>query len=54
MKKLFLLLVLFASATVGFAQSTRWQQRADSIFQRLDRSQVSTGLLTNYGFVLKI
>jgi hypothetical protein len=51
-------LLLSGWALCSFAQTspspTRWQQRADSIFQRLDRSQVSTGLLTNYGFVLKI
>ena len=32
---------------------SRWMQHADSIFQHIDRSQVSTGLLTNYGFALK-
>ena len=53
MKKLLLLLILHVYASVGFAQSTRWQQRVDSIFQHIDRSQVSTGLLTNYGFALK-
>ena len=32
---------------------SRWQEHADSIFQHLNRSLVSTGLLTNYGFALK-
>jgi hypothetical protein len=67
MKKLFLLLLLHAWATASFAQfsasvpavdeayapPTRWQQHADSIFQHIDRSQVATGLLVNYGFALK-
>jgi len=55
MKKLLLFLVLSGWALRGFAQTnpTRWQQHADSIFQHIDRSQVSTGILTNYGFALK-
>jgi hypothetical protein len=55
MKKLLLFLLLSGWALRGFAQtnSTRWQQHADSIFQHIDRSQVSTGLLVNYGFALK-
>jgi hypothetical protein len=59
MKKLYLLLLLHIWAGAGFAQNapaalpTRWQQHADSIFQHLDHSLVSTGLLTNYGFALK-
>lgn len=67
MKKLFLLLLLYVWATAGFAQisvfppvedeplaqPTRWQQHADSIFQYINRSPVSTGLLVNYGFALK-
>ena len=32
---------------------SRWQAHADSIFQHINRSLVSTGLLTNYGFALK-
>ena len=31
----------------------RWRQHADSMFQHIDRSPVSTGILTNYGFALK-
>jgi hypothetical protein len=57
MKKLLLFLVLSGWVLRGFAQTssapTRWQQHADSIFQHIDRSQVSTGLLVNYGFALK-
>lgn len=55
MKKLFTFL-LTCWALAGLAQTappTRWQQRADSIFQYLDRSQVTTGILTNYGYALK-
>ena len=53
MKKFYLLFILSVMATAGFGQTSRWQQHADSIFQYIDRSQVSTGLLTNYGFALK-
>ena len=35
------------------APPDRYRQHADSLFQYIDRSQVSTGLLTNYGFALK-
>ena len=31
----------------------RWQEHADSLFQFIDRSQVETGLLANYGFAFK-
>ena len=54
MKKLItplFLLVLLLSAQVSIAQ--RWTQRVDSIFRNVNRSLVSTGLLTNYGFALK-
>jgi len=56
MKKLVAFLLLSCWACAGFAQSTpsaRWQQHADSIFQYIDRSPVTTGILTNYGFALK-
>ena len=33
--------------------ASRWRERADSIFQYLDRSPVSTGLLANYGCAFK-
>lgn len=36
-----------------FEPISRWQEHADSIFQHLDRSAVSTGLLANYGFAFK-
>ncbi|MEJ7658765.1 MAG: hypothetical protein WKG07_03630 [Hymenobacter sp.] len=41
---------------MGFAQGTssaRWQQHADSIFQHINRSPVTTGILTNYGFAFR-
>ena len=69
MKKLLLLLFFACSAQVGLAQRTEeptpigegtppippdpWKQHADSVFEHLDRSPVSTGLLANYGFALK-
>ena len=56
MKKLVAFLILNCWAYAGFAQTpsaARWQQHADSIFQHIDRSPVTTGILANYGFALK-
>lgn len=48
--------MLLCWACVGLAQGTssaRWQQHADSIFQHINRSPVTTGILTNYGFAFR-
>ena len=35
------------------APPARWQQHADSLFEFIDRSPVTTGLLANYGVAFK-
>ncbi|GAB3574076.1 hypothetical protein [Hymenobacter daeguensis] len=37
----------------GTTPPARWTQHIDSVFYYIDRSPVSTGLLTNYGFAFK-
>jgi len=56
MKKLLLLLLFSSCVLLSHAQqsgTSRWTPHADSIFQHINRSLVSTGLLTNYGVALK-
>lgn len=49
MKKLYIILFAFSFSTAQAQISDAWKNEIESIFQHVNRTPVTTGLLTDYG-----